>query len=52
MRNVSRILIVLPERKRLFGKPKSGWEDNIKLNLKEMGWENVEWIHLAQDRIY
>jgi hypothetical protein len=26
------------------------WEDNIKITLREIGWEGVEWIHLAQDR--
>jgi hypothetical protein len=26
------------------------WEDNIKINLKETEWEDVSWIHLAQDR--
>jgi len=27
------------------------WEDNIGMNVKEIGWEDVDWIHLAQDRI-
>jgi len=26
------------------------WEDNIRMDLKEIGWEIVDWIHLAQDR--
>jgi hypothetical protein len=34
----------------LAGKPGRSWEDNIKLYLREKGWEDVDWIHLAQDR--
>jgi len=30
--------------------PRRRWEDNIKMNLREIGLEGVEWIHLAQDR--
>jgi len=26
------------------------WEDNIKMDVKEMGWEGMDWIHIAQDR--
>jgi hypothetical protein len=32
------------------GTPVRRWEDNIKMDLREIGWEIVEWIHLAQDR--
>jgi hypothetical protein len=49
--DASKILIRKPKRKGLYGGPRSGWEDNIKINLKEIGLENVEWIHLAQYRI-
>jgi hypothetical protein len=38
-----------PERRRPLGRPSSGWK-NIKMGLVEMVWENVDWIHLAQDR--
>lgn len=31
-------------------KTRHRWEDNINVNLKEIGWKGVEWIHLAQDR--
>jgi len=31
-------------------KPRRRWEDNTKMNLREIGWEGVDWIHLAQDR--
>jgi hypothetical protein len=35
---------------RLLGRPKLGWEDSIKRDLKGIGCEGVDWIHLAQDR--
>jgi hypothetical protein len=36
--------------KRSLGRPRSRCEDNIKLNLTEIGWGGIEWIHLAQER--
>jgi len=36
--------------KKPLGRPRSRWEDNIKMDLEEVGWEGVDWIHLAQDR--
>jgi hypothetical protein len=50
MRNGYKILIRKPEGKRLHGRPRHGLEDNIRMNNKEIGWEGVDWIHLAQDR--
>jgi hypothetical protein len=50
MRNAYRILIREPERKRPLGRPRHRWEDNIRMDLRQMGWEGVDWIHLAQDR--
>jgi len=38
-----------PEGKSPLGRPKRGWEDNNKTNLREMGCGNVDWIELAQD---
>ena len=35
---------------RTLGRPRQRWEDNIKKNLKETGWESVDWFHLDQDR--
>jgi hypothetical protein len=29
---------------------KRNWEDNIRMDLREVGWEGVDWMHLAQDR--
>jgi hypothetical protein len=40
----------MPEGKRPRGRPRRIWEDNIKIDLTGIGWEGVEWIHLAQDR--
>jgi hypothetical protein len=49
-RNVYRLLVGKPERKRLIGRPRSRWIDNIKLDLLEIGLSVVNWIGLAQDR--
>jgi transposase len=50
-RGVYRILVRRPEGKRPLGRPRRRWEDNIKLVLREMGIEGVNWIQLAQDRV-
>jgi hypothetical protein len=34
----------------VFGRPRHGEEDNIKMDLREIGWESVDWIDMAQDR--
>jgi hypothetical protein len=39
-----------PEGKRPLGRPRGRWQDGIKIDLREIGWGGVEWIHLAQDR--
>jgi hypothetical protein len=39
-----------PEGKRLFVRPTRRWEDNSRMNLKEIRCEGVDWMHLAQDR--
>jgi hypothetical protein len=36
--------------KRPVGRLRRRWKDNIRMNLREIGWEGVDWIHLAQDR--
>jgi hypothetical protein len=38
------------EGKRLLGGPRRRWEDNIKIVLREIGWDDMDWIDLAQDR--
>jgi hypothetical protein len=49
-RNVYRVLVGNPEGVRSLERPRRRWEDGIKMNLREIGWGGVEWIHLAQDR--
>jgi hypothetical protein len=49
-RNVYRVLVGKPEGKRPLGRPRRRWEDGTKMDLREIGWGGVEWIHLAQDR--
>jgi len=39
-----------PEGKGPLGSPRHRGEDNIKMDLREIGWEDVDWIHLAQER--
>jgi hypothetical protein len=50
-RGVYRILVGRPEGKRPLGRPRRRWEDNIKLDLREIGIDGANWIRLAQDRI-
>ncbi|KAJ4433630.1 hypothetical protein ANN_15940 [Periplaneta americana] len=49
-RNADRVLVGRPEGKRSLGTPRRRWEDNIKMNLREVGYDQREWINLAQDR--
>jgi hypothetical protein len=49
-RNVYRALMGKPEGKRPLGRPRRRWEDGIRMDLREIGWESVDWIQLAQDR--
>jgi hypothetical protein len=49
MRNAYKILVGKPARKRLIGRPRYRWEDNIRMELMEIGWEGVDWIHVVQD---
>jgi hypothetical protein len=50
MRNAYIVLVGKPEGKRSLGRPRCRWEDNIKRDLKEIGWKGVDCIHLVQDR--
>jgi hypothetical protein len=45
-----RVLVGRPEGKRPLGRPRRRWEDNIKLDLWEIGIDGTNWIRLAQDR--
>jgi hypothetical protein len=42
-------LVGKPEGKRRLGRPRRRWMDTIKMDLREMGWDGVDWINLAQD---
>jgi hypothetical protein len=50
-RGVYRVLIGRPECERLLERPRSSWEDNTKMDLREIGINVTNWIRLAQDRI-
>ena len=47
---VYRVLVGQPGGKRPLGRPRNKWEDNIKVDLQEVGCEGMDWIDLAQDR--
>ncbi|KAJ4427020.1 hypothetical protein ANN_26819 [Periplaneta americana] len=49
-RNAYRVLVGRPEGKRPLGRPRHRWEDNITLHLREVGYDDREWINFAQDR--
>ena len=49
-RGVHRLLVGKPEGKRLLGSPRRRWEDNIKMDLQEVGRGRGDWMELAQDR--
>jgi hypothetical protein len=49
-RNAYRLLVGKLEGKRPLGRPRRRWVDNIRMNLGEVGWEDVDWIGLDQDR--
>jgi hypothetical protein len=49
-RNAYRLLLEYTEGKRPLGKPRSTWVDNIKMDLREIGWDGRDWIELAQNR--
>jgi hypothetical protein len=49
-RNVYRLLVGKPEERRPLGGPRRRWLDNIRMDLVEVGWGDVDWIGLAQVR--
>ena len=49
-RGVYSVLVGKPEGKRPLRSPRRGWEDNIRMDLREVGCEGIEWIDLALDR--
>jgi hypothetical protein len=46
--NTYRFLVGKPEGKKPLGRSRPRWKDNIKMDLGEIGWGGVDWIHLAQ----
>jgi hypothetical protein len=50
MRGAYNILVGRPEGRRPLGRPRRTWEVNIKMDLREIGFGDVDWIHWAQDR--
>jgi hypothetical protein len=48
VRSAYNILVGRPEGRRPLGRPRRRWEDNIKMDLREIGFGDVDWIHLAQ----
>jgi hypothetical protein len=49
-RGAYRVLVGRPEGRRPLGRPRHRWEDNIKMDLEEMGCPPMDWIDVAQDR--
>jgi hypothetical protein len=49
-RGAYRILVGRPEGRRPLGRPRCRWEDNIKMDLQEVGWGDMDWIDTTQDR--
>jgi hypothetical protein len=49
-RGAYRDLVGKPEERRPLGRPRRRWENNIKMDLPEVGWGGMDWINLAQDR--
>jgi hypothetical protein len=49
-RNAYRIFVGNPEEKRPVGRPRRMWVDNIKMDHREIGWNGMDWMDLAQDR--
>jgi hypothetical protein len=49
-RNAYRVLVGKPEGKRPLGRPRRRWVNNIKMDLRETGWGDMDWTDLAQNR--
>jgi hypothetical protein len=50
-RGVYRVLVGMPEGERSLGRPRHRWEDNIKMDLREIGIDGANWVRLPQDRV-
>ena len=49
-RGVCRVLVGKPKAKRPLGRPRRRWEDNIKVDFQQVGFGDMDWIELVQDR--
>jgi hypothetical protein len=49
-RNAYRILVRQPEGKRPLGRSRYRWVSNIKIDLRDIGWDSMDWVDLVQDR--
>jgi hypothetical protein len=49
-RKVYKVLVGKPKGRGPLGRLRHRWEDGIKMDLRKIGWEDVEWIHLVQNR--
>jgi hypothetical protein len=49
MRSAYKIFVGKQEGKRPRGRPGRRWEDNVRMDLQEIGWEGVNWMNMAQD---
>jgi hypothetical protein len=49
-RGAYRAFVGKSEGRRPLGRPRCRWEDNIEMDLREVGWGDMDWINLAQDR--
>jgi hypothetical protein len=49
IRNEYNILVRKPESNRQLGRPRRRWEDNIRIDIREIRWKIMDWIYLAQD---
>jgi hypothetical protein len=50
MRNVYKIVVGKPEGERPLRRSRHRWKDNIRMDLREIGWKGVDWTHLVQNR--
>jgi hypothetical protein len=48
--NAYRIFVGKPEGNRPLGRPRCRWVNNVKIDVREIGWDDMDWIDLAQDR--
>jgi hypothetical protein len=48
--NFIKNLFAKPEGKRPLGRPMCRWEDYIRMDVREIGWDGVDWMHLAHER--